>query len=81
MPFQDISYLELWQPFCLGEQNHLGNFGRGNYEAHFYEIILNLDQWFKVPGDVVLRYFLARALVAILFGGAELFEQLYQRAL
>ena len=29
MSIKDISYLELWQPFCSGEQNHLCNFGRG----------------------------------------------------
>ena len=32
MSFKDISYLELWLLFCVGEQNHLYNFGRGNYE-------------------------------------------------
>ena len=37
-----ISYLELWQLFCLAEQNHLCNFGRGCYEEQFCEIILNL---------------------------------------
>ena len=47
MPFKDISYLELWQPFCSAEQNHLFNFGRGCYEEQFWEIILNLGQWFK----------------------------------
>ena len=34
-------------PFCLREQNHLCNFGRGHYERHFCEIILNLDRWFR----------------------------------
>ena len=24
--FKDISYLELWRPFCSAEQNHLCNF-------------------------------------------------------
>ena len=24
--FKDISFLELWQPFCSAEQNHLCNF-------------------------------------------------------
>ena len=27
------------------EHNNLCNFGRGHYEEHFCEIILNLDQW------------------------------------
>ena len=34
-------------PFCSAEQNHLCNFGRGYYEEQFFEIILNLDQWFR----------------------------------
>ena len=25
MSFKDISYLELWRPFCLAELNHLCN--------------------------------------------------------
>ena len=47
MPFKDISYLELWQPFCSWERNHLCNYDRGYYEEQFCEIILNLDQWFR----------------------------------
>ena len=47
MLFKDISYRELWQPFCSGEQNHLCNFGIGNPEEQFCEIILNLDQWYR----------------------------------
>ena len=27
MSFKDISYLDLWQPFCSVEQNHICNFG------------------------------------------------------
>ena len=45
--FKDISYLELWGPFCSAEQNHLCNFQRRYYEEQFCEIILNLDQWFR----------------------------------
>ena len=45
MPFKDISYLELWQRFCSAERKDLCYFGRGYYEEHFCEIILNLDQW------------------------------------
>ena len=44
---KDISYLELWQPFCSVERNHLSNFGRWYQEEQFCEIILNLDQWFR----------------------------------
>ena len=29
MSFKDISYLELWWPFCSAEGNHLCNSGRG----------------------------------------------------
>ena len=25
MPYKGIAYLELWQPFCSTERNHLGN--------------------------------------------------------
>ena len=47
MLFKDISYLELWWPFCSAERNHLCNFGRGYHRDQFCEIILNLDQWFR----------------------------------
>ena len=52
MSFKDISYLELWQPFCSAEQNHLAilveGINRGYQEEHFYEIILNLNlKWFR----------------------------------
>ena len=46
MSFRDISYLELWWPFCSGELNNLCNFGRGYQEEESCEIILNLDKWF-----------------------------------
>ena len=46
MPFKHISYLKRWHPACLAEQNHLGNFGRGHFEEHFFKIILHLDQGF-----------------------------------
>ena len=39
MSFKDISYLELWQPFCSTEQNQLCNFGRGYQEGQFCGII------------------------------------------
>ena len=47
IPFKDISYLELWRPFCLAGQNRLCNFGRGNQEEQLCEIIFNLDQSFR----------------------------------
>ena len=73
MPFKGISYLELWQPFCSAEHNHLCNFVRGYYEEQFCEIILNLGQWFR--SRCCLKDFLSGALVALLFGGAKLFIQ------
>ena len=54
--FKDISYLELWQPLCSAEPNHLCNFGRMYYEEQFCEIILNLDQWFR--RNCLLKVFL-----------------------
>ena len=62
--FKGISYLVLWQPSCLVEQNHLCYFGRGYYEEQFCEIILNLDQWFR---RCRLKDFLSRALAALVF--------------
>ena len=47
MLFKDISYLELWQPLCSGDQNHLCNYARRYHEEVFCEIILNLDQRFR----------------------------------
>ena len=47
MPFNDISYLELWHPFCSVERNHLCNFSRRYQEEQICEIILNWDQWFR----------------------------------
>ena len=72
MPFKDISYLELWQPFCFLEWNHLCNFGRRHYGDQFFEIILILGQWFR------MRYHLkdlSGALAALLFSGADPFIQ------
>ena len=36
--FIHISFLELWQPLCSVEQNHLCNFSRGYHEEQFCEI-------------------------------------------
>ena len=76
MPVKAISYLELWQPFCSGEQNCLCNFGRGCYEEQCCEIILNLGHWFRR----CLKYFLSRALAALLFDGAGPIMQFGKRA-
>ena len=47
MLFKDISFLELWQPLCSVDQNHLYNFGRVHHEEQFCEINLKLDQWLQ----------------------------------
>ena len=47
MLLKDISYLELWQPYCSAEQNHLYNFSRGHNEEKFCEFISNLGQLFR----------------------------------
>ena len=39
------------------------NFGRGQHEDHFCEIILKLNQWFR--GEMSLKHFLSRALAAL----------------
>ena len=61
MPFKGISYLELWQPFCSAERNHLCNFCRRYHEEQFCEIILNLGQWFR---RCCLKDFLSGAMAA-----------------
>ena len=66
-----VFYLELWQPFCSAERNHLCSFGRGYYGEQFCEIISNLGQWFRRRCH--LKYFLYGALAAFLFGGEEPF--------
>ena len=66
MPFNDVSYLELWLPFCSAERNHLCNFSREYHEEQFSEIILNLGQWFR---SCCLKYLLSGALAALLFCG------------
>ena len=47
MSFKDISYLELWQPLCSADPNHLCIFDRRYHEERFCEIILNLNQLFS----------------------------------
>ena len=47
MSFKNISYLELWQPLCLVDWNHLCNIGRRHHEEQPCEIILDLDKCFR----------------------------------
>ena len=51
---------------------HLGNIGRGYYEEHFCEIILNLDQRLRIGCH--LRYFYFSSMT-ILFSEVERFVQ------
>ena len=74
--YLDISYLELWQPFCSEERNHLCNLVENVMRNIFYEIILNLGQWFR---RCHLKDFLSEALVALLFSGAEPFMQFFRK--
>ena len=60
MSITDISYLELWRPFCLAEWNHLCNFGRGYHEEQFCKTILNLDHWLRMRCHI--KDYLSRAL-------------------
>ena len=47
MLFKDISYLELWQPLCSVDRNHLCNFDSLHHEEQLCEITLNLAQWIR----------------------------------
>ena len=78
MPLKGISYLDIWQPFCLWECNHLCNYGKGYYEEQFCEIILNLGQGFR--SRCCLKDFLSEALVALLFDWAKPLMQFWKRA-
>ena len=74
MPFINISYLELWGPFCSAERKIcVSIFGRRHHEEQFCKIILNLDQWFRRRCH--LKDFLSEALAALLFSGPEQFMQ------
>ena len=44
---KDISYLDLLQPICSVDWDHLCNFGRRHHEEQSCKIILNLDQRFR----------------------------------
>ena len=63
--FKDIRYLAA---FLFSTAKPFVQFYRGYYEIQFCEFILNLEQG---SGDVVKRYFLSRALAALLFGRVE----------
>ena len=67
MSFKYITYLQLWQTFCSAERDQLCNFVRGNYEEHFCENILNLNQRLM---RCRLNVFLFLDMAAILFDGS-----------
>ena len=68
MMLKNISYLEIWQPLCSVDWNHLCNIGRRHHEENSYEIILNLDQWFR--RKCRLNVFLTWGSGSLLFSGA-----------
>ena len=68
---------EIRRPSCSAEWNRLGNFG---IMKNISVIVFGFGP--VVQGtDVVLIYFLSRAMAVILFTLAEPFKQLYQKAL
>ena len=53
MPFEDISYLELWQPFCSAEQNHNYIDGRPQNEVQVGPDKLEVVASFCYLGDIL----------------------------
>ena len=70
MPFPILSFGAI---LFSGAKTCLQYFGRGYQEELFCEIILKLDQWFR--RRCLLKDFLSGALAALLFSGAEQFNQ------
>ena len=68
LSFKDISYVELWRPFCSagggggagGGGEPFCNFGKGHNEEQFSELNSNLGQWFRRRCH--LKYFLSGVL-------------------
>ena len=54
MPFKGISYLELLQPFCSAERNHLCNFGSAYQEEQICKIISNLGRCQEISFKIFL---------------------------
>ena len=75
MLFKDTSYLEIWQPFCSADRNHLCKFGRRHHEKQFYEIILNFGP--VVQEEMHFKVFLYGALTALLFSRVLPFVQFW----
>ena len=74
MHFKDISFLELWLPFCSVERNHFCNFGRGYKEKQFCELIFKFG--LVVQEEMSFEDFIyLELLAALLFSRAKLFVQ------
>ena len=75
MLFNDISYLELWLPFCSAVQNHFFNNSRAYQDEQFYERIYQfgpvVQEDISFKGGAHLNDFLPGALAPLLFSGAD----------
>ena len=81
MAFKDMFYLVLWQPFVRPSRTICAILEEGVIRNNFFEIIFNLDQWFRRKDisylELWIRNFLSRAMTAHLLGGAEPFVQFW----
>ena len=66
MLFKYISSCNLWWPFYSANQNSLCKFSRTYHPKHFYEIILNMDQWLS---RFCIKIFLIYSSGSPFFGG------------
>ena len=68
------------EPFCPVERKRLGNFGKRPYKEHLCEIYFEFVPVLR--GEVSFKGVLSiLTLVAILFGGVELFGQFWYQTL
>ena len=58
----------------FSQVEHSVPIGRGQNDECFCEIILNFEQWLRI---CCFKEFLSRALVALMFRGAEPFMQIW----
>ena len=71
-----ISYLELWQPFVQRSVAICAILLEGIKRNNSVNFFLNLGQWFR---RCLLKDFSSRALVTLLFSGAELLMPFLKR--
>ena len=45
MPFKDISYLKLWQPFCSAERNHFVMLVEAVMRINSVNHLCNFERW------------------------------------